>query len=496
MDPTFDGDGIVTTDVGLADYGSEQVTALTLQPDGKIIAVGNAATETYQGGFKRGDIAVVRYDTNGTLDNTFSGDGKTATSFGKNTPSVPTDVAVQFDGKIVVSAIATGDFEMVRYNSNGSLDTAFGGKGTGRVTTAIGKNSNDNTFAMELQADHKIVVAGVTQAQNSSRYDLALVRYNVDGSLDTSFSGDGKVTANFGYSLSNPDMGLEMAIYANTSPYAGRIVVVSALLSPFTSSDNGVIVARYLPNGNFDPDFGVGGAGYVNLTSFGGNPGYDNGAGVAIQANDGIVVGRTGTPRIGGGADMYLARFQPNGILDPAFGAAGTGIAQTLLRDDNGSPDAGSPISKSVAIQADGKIVLGVNVYFTNHTKDKMVVARYNTNGSLDDGTANDSMPSDSFGVRGIATGIATSTGTTVTHVEGMAIQADGKIVIGGQAGGGTTGRPADFALARFLGDDPPASPSAATADSSSSAGSSNDFALLAVSEELVGTLGTTHKKR
>src|SRR4051795_11314114 len=73
LDLSFGVGGIVTTNVGLADYGSEQVTAVALQPDGKIVAVGNAATETYQGGFERGDFAVVRYNTNGTLDNTFSG---------------------------------------------------------------------------------------------------------------------------------------------------------------------------------------------------------------------------------------------------------------------------------------------------------------------------------------------------------------------------------------------------------------------------------------
>src|SRR5687768_3897813 len=82
LDPAFGVGGIVTTNVGLPDNDFEQVTAVAVQPDGKIIAVGNAATGTYQGGFYKADFAVVRYQTDGTLDNTFSGDGKAATSFG------------------------------------------------------------------------------------------------------------------------------------------------------------------------------------------------------------------------------------------------------------------------------------------------------------------------------------------------------------------------------------------------------------------------------
>ena len=441
LDLAFDGDGIVTTNVGLAGYGAERITAVALQPDGKIIAVGYAATETSPNGAGyRSDIAVVRYDTDGALDNTFSGDGKATTSWGKNLLSRTTEVAVQHDGKILVSGIGTPDFAVLRYKPDGTLDTPFGGKGTGIVTTPFGKNSIDYAYAMELQSDHKIVLAGVTTAQNSSTTDLALVRYKLDGTLDTSFSGDGKVTTRFAYSVSigNYDAGLKMAVYANDpirpSPHADKLVVVCLL------QDGSVIVARYLPNGDLDPDFGVGRAGYVTLAGFG-----DRSAPlVAIQADDAIVVGRGG---------MYLARLQPNGILDPAFGTAG--IAHTPLEGGT---------AESMAIQTDGKIVLGLNVFFDDARQDKMVVARFNTNGSLDDGLANDSTPGDSFGDIGIATGINISTGAIVTHVQGMAIQADGKIVIGGQVVARATGDPIDFALARFLGDDPPTALLAASA--------------------------------
>src|SRR5205814_2192390 len=104
-----------------------------LQPYGKIIAAGVTSTETFRGGYSKQDIAVVRYNTNGDPDNTFSGDGKTTTSFGGSIESRPTDVAVQSDGKIVVSGTSsalftTPHFAVARYNADGSLDTGFGGK--------------------------------------------------------------------------------------------------------------------------------------------------------------------------------------------------------------------------------------------------------------------------------------------------------------------------------------------------------------------------------
>src|SRR4051812_12065086 len=187
LDLTFGSGGIVTTHAGLAGATSESARAVTLQPDGKLIAVGPASTATYQGGFYRYDFAVVRYNVDGTLDTSFSSDGKSTTPLANNLASSPSDVEVQADGKIVVAGYADNDFELVRYNTDGSLDASFGGKANGKVTTSISNKSVDNAWAMELQEDGRIVVAGWTKSQNASSYDLALVRYNRDGSLDAAF---------------------------------------------------------------------------------------------------------------------------------------------------------------------------------------------------------------------------------------------------------------------------------------------------------------------
>lgn len=416
MDLPFGSDGIVTMNVGLADATAEAAHAVALQSDGKIIAVGVASTGTSRGGFSEYDFAAVRFNTDGTLDTSFSGDGKTTTDLATDNTDAATDVEVQSDGKIVVSGYASADFAVVRYNTDGSLDTTFGGKSKGIVTTSIGKNSGDLAFAMELQADGKIVLAGVTRANNSTLYDLALVRYNLDGSLDNSFSGDGKATTHFSSSVSAGPTSMEMAIYASNSPNAGKIVVAADL-----TGDRGTIVARYNPNGSLDTSFG-GGAGYVTLASLGAP--YDVGAAVAIQADDRIVVSLIG--RASGGtdsSDVYLARLQSDGSLDPAFGS--NGIFQAMFPEQQEAT--------SIAIQPDGKIV--VAGYYKGQ---QSFAVRCNANGSLD--TA--------FGANGIAIVSGVTTMFNNQKVD-VAIQSDGKLIL---AGGTPMG---DFALARLQGDDP-----------------------------------------
>src|SRR5205085_8459332 len=104
-------------------------------------------------------------------------------------------VQVQPDGKIVAAGNSGDHFAVVRYNANGTLDTSFGSNG--EVITAISKNSADLVEAMVLQADGKILVAGETNPSKTSNWDLALVRYNANGTLDASFGTGGKMTTHF-----------------------------------------------------------------------------------------------------------------------------------------------------------------------------------------------------------------------------------------------------------------------------------------------------------
>jgi len=190
LDSSFDNDGIVTTAIGSSYDGA---AGMAIQNNGKIVAAG--LTRNSSGHY---DFAIVRYDSNGSLDSSFNFDG-IATIDLRNGDDMALSVAIQNDGKIVVAGKSDDgsgnyDFAIVRYNSDGSLDSSF--DGDGKVTTAVGSD-RDYATSVTIQKDGKLVVVGYSQ-NSSGNYDFAIVRYNSDGSLDSSFSDDGKVTTDIG----------------------------------------------------------------------------------------------------------------------------------------------------------------------------------------------------------------------------------------------------------------------------------------------------------
>jgi uncharacterized delta-60 repeat protein len=213
LDTTFDSDGKVTTDFGAA----EDASAVAIQPDGRIVAAGES-----QGGFGR-DFALARYNVDGSLDTSFDSDGKVTTDFG--VLDAASDVAIQPDGRIVAAGNSGGfgfsrDFALARYNRDGSLDTSF--DSDGKVTTDFG--GSEVATAVAVHPDGRCVAAG------GSDEDFALAGYKVDGSLDTSFDSDGKVTTDFG--------GFEFASDVAIQP-DGRIVAAG-------NSGGDFALARYL----------------------------------------------------------------------------------------------------------------------------------------------------------------------------------------------------------------------------------------------------------
>ncbi len=266
---------------------------MALQPDGKIVAVGTAEGL---------GVALARYNADGSLDTSFSGDGKQTTDFAGS--DAANGVAIQADGKIV--AVGTGG--LARYNADGSLDTSF--SGDGKQTTALRGRRRERGGDPGGRQDRR----GGPAAASASR----LARYNADGSLDTSFSGDGRQTTDF----AGADGANGVAIQAN-----GKIVAVG-------QGAVGFALARYNPNGSLDTSFSGDGR---QTTDFGGS---DAAHGVAIQADGKIVAVGWGRP-----AGLALARYNPNGSLDTSFSGDGK---QTT---------AGFGSANGVAIQANGKIV-------------------------------------------------------------------------------------------------------------------------------------------
>jgi uncharacterized delta-60 repeat protein len=342
----------------------------------------------------------------GDLDMTFGGDGRVITNIGKGIDA-PEDVAIQPNGKIV----AVGDvqvaariqrFAVARFDRDGTLDTTFGGNG--KVTTAF-TGGEDGARDVAIQADGRIVVVGSTDLG-----EFALARYDVDGVLDPTFDGDGRVTT--AITTTGFDAANGVAIDADQ-----RIVVAG-------SGGNGTFaLARYDDLGALDATFDGDGKVLTNFTG-----GVDTADAVAIQADGKIVAaGEAGFLGEWTG-DFGLARYDATGTLDATFDGDGKVITR-FTRDDDSASD--------VAIQANGKIVAAGSAGY-NGAVARFALARYRWDGSLDT----------SFGGNGRVT---TRFSRGFDFARGVAIQPDGKIVAVGSTFGDIDGIDAKFALARYL---------------------------------------------
>jgi len=179
---SFGNNGVITTAVGT---WTDKANSIALQADGKIILGGDYRnTES-----DSRDFALVRYNANGSLDGSFGDGGKVATELGGDFDIIES-VAVLPNGKILAGGYiqenSSSKFALVRYNSDGSLDNNFGDGG--KVVTSIKNSLYENAFTMAVQADGKVILAGRAGS------DFALVRYNNDGSMDSQFGNGGIVT--------------------------------------------------------------------------------------------------------------------------------------------------------------------------------------------------------------------------------------------------------------------------------------------------------------
>jgi uncharacterized delta-60 repeat protein len=210
LDPTFGTGGIGITPLGSFD---DFASAVALQPDGKIVVAGQSSS-----GSNNSDFALARYNPDGSLDASFGSGGKITTAIGSRNAAYA--VALQPDGKIIAAGftyiVGDGDIALVRYNPDGSLDTTFGTGGT--IRTSIG-NSGEDVHGVALQPDGKIVAAGSSLTVNESDRDFTLVRYNPDGSLDINFGNEGKIITNI-QGTGSSDIARAVVVQPN-----GKIVV-------------------------------------------------------------------------------------------------------------------------------------------------------------------------------------------------------------------------------------------------------------------------------
>jgi uncharacterized delta-60 repeat protein len=296
--------------------------------------------------------------------------------------------------------VVSGDGILIRYNPDGSLDTSF--NGTGKIALPGRSVTRDGKLA--LQDDGKIIVAGARDF-----LDTAIMRYNADGTLDSDFNGTGSVVSDFGGS----DWVESVSLQSD-----GKIVVAGG------ASDDGAIssflVARYHPNGRIDKSFNNTGRALANFGRV-----SNHATDVAVQEDGKIIVAGFSSTSSGSDSRVAVARYTPDGQLDLTFN--GTGKATSTIEG----------VGNALALQKDGKIVVAGYTSAETTDRQNIMLARLEKDGS----------PDLSFNGSGF---VVTPFGIT-SSARDVAIQPDGKIVVAGISMQGGSGF--DYALLRYNGD-------------------------------------------
>jgi uncharacterized delta-60 repeat protein len=348
LDPTFGSGGVAN--IAFTDTCDPiDVSAVVLQPDGRIVVAGS-------------DFWVSRLNSDGTLDTSFAGIGKTRIAFQKSSGAGANAIALQSNGSIVVVGRTTNNaFAFARLTPNGALDPTFNGIGTAQIQTA---KSNDTYvgggYAVAIQKVNvngitveKIVAAGIRPSLNGVARDFATMRLNLDGTLDSTFGSGGMVFTDFA--------GLGDQAYAVTVDTDGSIVVGGHAVLGSSNDQMKFALVRYTANGQLSSGFGTGGKVTAGL------PGYANSIRkqISIQPDEKIVIGGYVQPTGLTTGAFAVGRFNPDGSPDVSFGVGGTGIVTTIF---SGKLDFGTA---GVLLQSDGKIIAAGNA------GTKVGIARY-----------------------------------------------------------------------------------------------------------------------
>ena len=324
--------------------------------------------------------------TDGHTDTSFGTSGVASVSIAPNGDTT-SDVAVQSDGKILVAGTGyygTGNYDFVlsRFNADGTLDTDF--SGDGKVNTDLDVNSYDELAGITVQSNGKILATGFTSISGVAY--ISVVRYNSDGSLDSSFDGDGKVFI----SAQNPqveDGGVDIFVQSD-----GKIVIVGYGYDSVAGYSEPVVV-RLFGNGQTD---------YIKVMDA---PDRAAPFAAALQADGKIVF----TGLYGSSSDnLGVWRVDANGNLDSSFGVAGAVINSHMS------------YANAVAVQADGKILIA-GTKTTAGSWYNSVIHRYTTDGNLDPTFSSDGI-------------FETSISDRNDSVNDLVVRNDGSVVVVGQA--------------------------------------------------------------
>jgi uncharacterized delta-60 repeat protein len=386
LDNTFGVNGKSVTNVAGPDVG----TSIALQSTGKIVLGGNTTTNSTE------KFALVRYLTNGIVDSSFGTNGRTIATFNNVGFPYLSVIKVQQDDKIIAAGYVSGStsFLLMRFKKDGIVDSSFGTDG--RVITSVGANTFCNALA--IQNDGKIVAVGNTECS------LVLCRYKTDGKLDSSFGINGMKLINAG----TCDKGNSITLQADN-----KIVIAG---NTWNEGVGYFLVVRVETNGKVDSTFGKNGIAITSIRAT-----YSEAFSSAIQSDSKIVIG--GTTNYISSKAFGLVRYKPNGILDSSFGTFGK--VEFKFPGDNWPKD--------LTLQADGKIVFAG--WINDQGSLEAAMLRYKPNGVLDS----------SFGTNGQVRTL----NLDGNFAYSVTMQKDNKILLGGYTYDASAGNN-DFIVMRY----------------------------------------------
>jgi uncharacterized delta-60 repeat protein len=377
IDTTFGVNGTLFYDLGSDEYPA----AIEVLSDDKFY-VGGTSSGTVK------NVFVSKHNSNGTLDTSFNTTGVKLVSFSGSTSSSMSDLVVQPDGKIVTSnqAYVSGVARiiMVRYNTNGNLDTTFDTDGAAVTIMSSNFAGGSDNAELKLQPDGKIVVMETLQPiiNDNSNHEVFFARYNSNGTLDTSFDSDGQL--NYSYFSLNDN--------ATDFDIVGTKIIVSGNTEEDYTT-NKIAIARLNSNGTFDNSFDADGKLFYTFPF----AGYDVATCSKLQSDGKLVVGSVSYLNE---TRFTVSRYNVDGTLDLSFGINGVTVINRYAQGE----------LKSIDFDSNGKIVVAGGT--TNFD-----VFRLNSNGILDS----------TFGTNGFATSPGVFAGASAVKV-----LSTGKILIAG----------------------------------------------------------------
>jgi uncharacterized delta-60 repeat protein len=387
LDLFFAAGGVAVTNINISGYYDDGGRSLALFPDGKFVLGGWSKNASDW------DFGFAAYNSDGSLNLNFSLDGKHTIDFG-NGNDFCQSVNVLPDGSVLAAgtmdAGANDQFALVKLTPLGDLDLTFGTSG---IFAASFGTSNSYCYGSALQSDGKILTVGSSNFMGS--FDFAMIRVNADGTIDTTFGVQGKVTTDIDFL---DDWSFSVRVLPN-----GSILVAGYA---YNGSNYDYCIVKYNSDGSLDTSFGVNGIKVIDY-----NTSYDIGFTMDVMPDGRFMVG--GYTWTTGDKDWLVARYNADGSLDNTFDNDGWAITAVSAFDDN---------LYSIKIQPDGKAVAAGSS--SNGSNFDIAVVRYNYDGSLDN----------TFGVNG----------KFIHDVDGgddiawsVKLTATNKILVGGETWGG-----------------------------------------------------------